>query len=166
MKTGLSNRGHLILLTVLLIVVPVIGFGQIGYKYKKWIKNKEYLVATGSTPWEKNLTSHSFNVSGKSFTSVHYMEHYKTKRITQVCYVFPTSYAKEIYQYCSKYGYCINESNTVFKDEDPIFENVAGTIRYKIQGFTRLKKHPERVKDIWLMISTNSHNYKGTFGFE
>ena len=54
----------------------------------------------------------------------------------------------------------------VLNDEYPIFENVDGTIQYKIQGFTQFRKHPERVKEILLNISTNTHYFKGTFGFE
>jgi len=166
MKSSIVSKCFGLSLLVLIVIDPFTTFSQIGYKYKKWIKNKEYLVANGSQPWEKNLTLHSFKAIGKSFSSVGYMEHSQTGKITQIDYWFPTSYASTIYEYCSKYGYCINMENTIFNNEDPIFENVEGTIQYKIQGYTLFEKHPERVKEILLLISTNTHYFKGTFGFE
>ena len=148
------------------MLLSVTSSAQIGYKYKKWIKNKEYLVAKGSQPWDKNLTLHEFNAIGKAFTSVYYYEYYPTKKITQVEYEFPTKFTSEIYKYCSKHGYCVNLENMALNNEDPIFENIEGTIQYRIQGYSLLQRHPDRVKYLVLNISTNSHYYKGTFGFE
>jgi len=166
MNTRSSYKGYLVILTLLLIVVPFIGLGQIGYKYKKWIKNKEYLVTIGSSPWGDRQIMHNFKVKGKSFTSVHYNEFTSTGKIIQILYYFPSSYAKDLYEYCSSLGYRTNQKANFSENEDLVFKNPKGTLEFRLQGYWRAIKNPKKTDKVVLIINALSSYAKFTSGFE
>lgn len=112
-------------LLFLIVLDPFSAFGQIGFKYKKWVKTHDYLIA----PTQSGIIApyryyYEHRIIGKPFNSLWYVVSSTTGKIIEIFYFFPEGYVNQLRNYCQSSGYLE-------------WDNVLGEVYYNVDNSLR-----------------------------